>query len=417
MTAANSPLDGALGAMAHIMRASAAALALCCGAVAAQSAGSDTAAAEQAWQQAQQALHDGDTLRAQLWLERTLMLDPDRIEALVQLALIIQRSGDSAQAQPLIDSALRDPRLTPALRQALQSSLSGGPAAAGGAALFAYGLQYSDNPLLLSPAREVEITLPSGPVLLPNASQPKPAWLHSVEWAYQSPRGVVWDAAVQASTLSDARTAWRLGLTAPLSAGQYVTARAQQALDGGRHAALLWGATLGETGAAPGRRASPQAVVGLFDEPSSRRSGATLRLVWTVQQEDGRASYARGWPADAALWLDAELARRRVAHASRRADQARAGIRARWRLGERASLNAQGYAQADLQGYSPLLGNGAPRRVAAVDVDARWTLWRDPRQRNSLELSLSWTRRWSNLALYRGQERSLMLRWQHQWER
>ena len=175
---------------------------LACAATASQSADlQPEIEALQAFDQARVEISSQRYDRAEILLERVLMLHPENAEARIELAMLMARRGHTDGAQALVQSLLDDPRTEPEQTQALRGLLlqikntrpsqanpyaqdtrrakEGLTAAAKGiaqptanlpaAALWRgeASLTASSNPLARTSVEAITITLPDGPLSLP----------------------------------------------------------------------------------------------------------------------------------------------------------------------------------------------------------------------------------------------------------
>jgi hypothetical protein len=321
--------------------------------------------ATEAYDAALRALAAGDWADAQLMLERTLMLAPEHAEARVELAVLLAQRGEVDAARALLRSLLADPR-TPELQArritALVAALDAGqPGAATGPSVVASfietGLVRQRNPLARARLSDLTLTLPGGPVTLPLDQQVAPATL-----AYLRVRvGLPGDAGLEAVVLEPTTAQ---PPDSPLRTNGSV--------------ALFGQAALGDT--------PLQWLVGTVRAPDGfRRDLATValpardwRLALTALSEPqvgnrgviGRVE--RGWmPADG-RWLALGYADLEVMLRGS-PSQLRAGVVAQQMLpGTAWVFTQQLQLHTDLEGYSPLLADNAPRRLATGLLAADW---------------------------------------------
>lgn len=382
--------------------------------------------ADAAFAQALQAMQQQQWLQAELLLERTLMFYPAHAEALLQLALLLAQRDDPDSAMALIQVLLEDPATPPAHRQRLQALLGSAksPSVASAAqatvaqllphTVVSWGLTYSHNPLATTQAKELVLTLPQGDVTVPLQQRRNEGATGQLQLYHRWSGGLELQAATQASSAANARTASRFTLVGPLGRALPVplhwSLSGQQTLDGARRnaASLLWPVIAtqpGDTGAppVPPANAAPPTVLGLgwFEEPQSGRRGWTARV-------------QKAWPGAPAA-VQQGLAWAEYEHAQGASPNAvRAGWQGYRQLAPRWLLHASGYAQADSAGYSPLLANNKPRRIftAALALERQFA---SPVAGGQLALSLHWSQRWSNLPLFAWKDYGLGLQWQRQW--
>ena len=112
----------------------------------------------------------GEYEEAVLWLERALLLDPAQAGAQVDYALALRALGQESSARAFAHTLLSLADLPPAARQALESVLAPGPAAAQAEASavrhadLTLRLGYDHNPLNAPSRNAITLTLPTGPL-------------------------------------------------------------------------------------------------------------------------------------------------------------------------------------------------------------------------------------------------------------
>lgn len=379
---------------------------------------SEDMSTEQAWQQAQQAITQNDWPRAELWLERVLMLAPHRADAMLELARVLQRQGRLHAAHALLQTLVADPRTPAPHRRQLQSWLADIEfAAAGGAPPTATPVQstwtwyaglalgHHSNPMGLTSAAELTLTLPDGPLRLPLASRPRPGALAVVELGAEQTLGARWHAQWTHADLSAARSAWRLHASWPLPPSWWPS-RAwlqmgdQRTLDGGRRSTALAAFVLSGPNAAVDRQ--PVMVIGLYREATRR--GPLLR--WQIAPLGAGGGTAA---PNADIWAELELAARP------QPDLLRAGASLQWRPRANLVLGAGLQAHLDLQGYSPWLADGAPRRLVSADVHGTWTVWTAADGTAALLLTAGAFRRVANLQPWSMRGAYIQLQWRQAW--
>ena len=355
--------------------------------------------AEQAFADALTAVQEGELARAELLLERALMLNPEHAAARLELAglMAARRRNDAAHA--LILTLIEDPRTPEAHRTRLRSMLAnlGGealddqPSTTVLAEVFAGRMH---NPLARAAIPELTLTFPDGPVSLPVDQNIRPASVFGTSVR----RTVAGQSSLEASvqTLSSGGQAYRLGAMGriPVSGlGQESlvqwSAQTQQAFSGNtRHA---YGLVLS--------RASWALAGGGFNEPALGRHGAYLRADRLIPLRSNlvvngfvEAEYAANGPPS--LW--------------------RAGGAAAWTPAAGWFLLGQADLVRDTSGYSALLANDAHRRMHGFSAAVERALTPDG-VKWQLFLRGYVARRWSNLDLfdYRdfGAQVSLRRRW------
>lgn len=383
----------------------------------------------QSMEQARQELQRGQLDRAELLLERVLMLQPENAEARVELALLMARRGQMETARALLQGLADDLR-TPAEHRARLERLLDGLASLGQATAGSAGpanprvasgasapagpqsrplwrvetsLSWSSNPLARTALSDITFTTPDGPVQVPLTSRPRQGVLAGVGWARLAGAGGV-ELQLQEAGVSGAQTAVRLnawgGLPEALNPLSYMLSEI-----GGPATARLGHTWQWNVQAQQGLDGARRAMAGL-----SLLSG---RWRWTVQRYEEPTLADRGsvlradaqWPArPGLLW---------GAHAERSASSTRS--QGTWRLGGQAQwVPAGGWraqllwqAQQDLQGYSPLLANGAPRRLQTWQGSLERTL--NLGSEKTLSARLLATQRRSNIELFDFKELAFQL--------
>lgn len=369
-----------------------------------------------AWREAQQALARQDWVQAELWLERTLMLMPEHAESLVQLALVLLQRGRTETAQALIAALEADPRTPPQQRvrlAQLREAAGGHPPAMSDRAdrtTVQIGLGRSSNPLAVTSAREIRLTLPGGDLVASLNQRPQPANLATAEVIHQTASGAQWALQLRRSDLSGTAGAWRLGALLPLGDGDGTTPAAagpwalqigaQRGLDAsaGANVQLIHRcANTADTGGAW------LCGVGLFGENTGRR-GLLLRVLRS-QTTHGAAHAPQ--PLAMQAWAEAEIVR-----GSAQPDVLRLGAQLSWQPAPAWRVLGALQAQTDTAGYSPLLGGGAPRRLLTGQLALQWRLPVQPAS-GQWTLQLATARRHANLPLFAWREHNLQLLWQH----
>jgi len=356
--------------------------------------------ANTAYQSALQALQQQRWTDAELWLERTLMYQPNHAEALLQLALLLAQRGEHTSAQALIQALLQDPRTPPAHRARLQALLLADPVAAAtpvkphGQASLATG--YGSNPLGLSSASHITLTLPAGDVTLPLQNQPRPASQTTLAVQQQWPSGAQLGASATASAAAQSQTAWSVTASLPVPSNTFalpptaqLQASASQGLDGASRQAL------GAQWLATGLRWR----AGYYHEPSAQRKGWYLNAT-TDAHNLGQALWVQSW-------LGYE-------HAQAAASPAvRASLTLQAHLSPATLVQCQTQWQQDTRGYSPLLDNNAKRQLLTSVLSLAHT-WPAP-GRGTWQATAYLQRRWSNLPLFAWQDQGLSLAYNLPW--
>ena len=338
--------------------------------------------AAQSMEQAREDLQRGRLDRAELLLERVLMLQPENAEARVELALLMARRGQVDAARGLLQGLRDDPRTPAEYRDRLNTLRSGlavasrpGTASSGqGARQDAAAapldnaqrpaaeeapvwraeasLAWSSNPMARTALSDVTFTTPDGPVQVPLSSRPQPGALAGLGLARLGGSSGfelhLQEAAVAGAQPSVRLMGWGAVPSAWMSPGMKSTTsllqwnmQAQQGLDGSRRA--MAGLSL-----VSGRW---RGALHHYLEPTMDDRGHLFRLDLQVVDHPK---------------LQVAVYGERSASSARDQGSVRAGWHAQWLPGAgwRAQLLWQ--AQHDLQGYNPLLANGAARRLWSV---------------------------------------------------
>lgn len=329
--------------------------------------------------------------RAEILLERVLMLHPEHAEARIELALLMARRGHRFGAQALVQSLIDDPRTeteyAQALRQ-LQAQIKKGPAEAinpyaldsrkATARLSAAGqgavvpaaappevsaswrgeasLSASSNPLARTSSGAITITLPDGPLSLPLSQTTKSGALTGLNLSRTSATNGA-ELALQRADVSGTTTAARAVAWAQLPLMQWLPdslqpdqlppvlayAQAQRGLDGQRRAMAGLTAVLG----------AQRLSLSHYEEYGMNDHGTVVRA---------EHNHPRLWGTD---WQTS------IEHSSSAVGPQgywRAGLSAENLLGEGRKLLAQLSHQQDTYSYSTLLQDGAKRRLTTAYV-------------------------------------------------
>ena len=371
--------------------------------------------------QALEDLRAGRLDRAELLLERALMLQPENAEARVELALLMARRGQVDAARSLLQGLVDDPRTPQDHRRRLlalvnvvsemQLQTAGGlsrlPSTAEARDKAAPGVlaqrpaplwrteatvSWSTNPLARTGLTDITLTTPEGPVQVPLASRPQSAAVAGI--AFSRVEGLQgFELATVRADLRDAQTALRLGAWGPVPQ-QFApltmtwNLQAQQGFDGARR----WMA--GVTSSSRAWRGS----VFHYREPSSEDSGFVLRAEGLVVDR----------PA-AAVSVHVE----RSESTQRDAGSWRAGTSAQFRPAPGWHVQAQFQAQKDLQGYSPLLDAGAARWLTTSSLTLERTL--PLASEKTLTFRALAAQRRSNIVIFAFREASLQVQYAHSW--
>lgn len=359
----------------------------------------EAAESSEAFEQALKELQSEQWGQAELYLERSLMLNADHAEARLQLALLLARRGQIDAAKSLIQSLIDDPRTSAEHRSRLQILLASSlplaslpPEATPRAQTKAeITVGYTRNPYARASLEELTLTLAQGSITLPVTRNDQPAGTASL-----SLRHIVQDrwgleVSQQQWGGAEGRNASSLLVFGGTTlAGQSVqwSALALRSLDDTTRQAL-------------GLSFPQQAwrfTSGLFNEPDFDRRGYSLRI-------------DRGWMASPSLQsvTFAELERATAGKSS----LVRAGILAEWAMAPSWVVSAQATLHHDLQGYSPLLASNAPRNMLAayLALEHHWA----PAPRWRLVSRVHLAQRWSNLSLFQYRDAGVQFSVQRLW--
>jgi hypothetical protein len=359
----------------------------------------------EAFAQARQALGEQRLDRAELLLERVLMLQPENAEARVELALLMARRGQPDTARALLVGLAQDPRTPPPHRERLlvlveglnQRPLPAPVVAKVVPALWRLesGLTWSSNPLARTRADELLFTTPDGLVALPLLNKPQPGAVAAMSLARtQGTAGI--EVQLQGVDVSGAHPAARVAAWGSWPIEQFAPAvqwslAAQQGLDSARRqtAGLSW------------TRSSLRWSVFRYIEPELSDRGHLLR--WEAQ-----------WPGIPALpGLQGGVHVERAASTAKDQGAWKAGLLAQTLLPADLRLQLQWTAQKDTHGYSPLLANGAPRWLTST----QWVLEKGLDLGNGKTLSLRalTTQRRSNIELFAFREHAFQIQAAKMW--
>lgn len=339
----------------------------------------------QAYDQARVEITNQRYDRAEILLERVLMLHPENAEARIELAMLMARRGHTDGAQALVQSLIDDPRTEPEQNQALQSlsqhiknmqpalanpyaldtrkakqSLTlaaqniAQPTASQPAAALWRGevsLTASSNPLARTSAGAITITLPDGPLSLPLSQTAKPGSLaaatlsrttatYGAELSVQAVSVTGATAAARAVLWSQVPwTQWLPETIKPLSAAPVLAyAQAQRGLDGQSRTMAGLTTVLGA------QRLSLSHYIdsGINDRGIVVRAEHNAPRMWGTQWL-ASIEHSNSSMGPQAYW--------------------RVALGAEYALGNRRKLLAQITHQQDAHSYSALLQQGAKRRL------------------------------------------------------
>jgi hypothetical protein len=320
--------------------------------------------AEQALDEARQAILDRALDRAELRLERVLMLVPDHAEARVMLASLMAQLGRLETALLLLQSLIDDPRTAEDYRQRLRSiylliiqaprlaSLNRLPQRLGPdptpqaywRSEIAYGL--STNPLSRTSANELPLTFADSQVSLPLQERPVSGQYLTASIANFAKDSGFDFSATRVATASDQQRlsdAARFIAWGPIIRPLYWQFQAQQGLDAQRRY------TLGLSYVEGRHRVN----VSAYNDPARADAGGLIRYEQRVI------------PAMGGLWSSNI---ERGFRAARTPDYWRLGVSGEYDLGSQRFLVMNWSVQADLSGYNPLLENNSRRWLETRSV-------------------------------------------------
>jgi len=377
--------------------------------------------------EARQASAAGQWDRAEILLERVLMLMPEHAEARIDFALLMARRGQPETARQLLRGLIEDPRTPDDYRRQLQAMIRTLPseqpayrpaetlaASRNGRAPVAGSSRpvwrgeaswlASTNPLARTSASELLLTVGGGTVALPLATRPEAGHVTALALSRNTASGGM-DASFQAlaqpaeglEASAHRLSLWRTLLTnetwALLPRGTELqgTVQTQQGFDGlRRHTAGLML-----------QKDRYRLSLLHYAEPAQEEAGALLRY-------EQRWAWTPGtWTVAGALMLERSASLRRT--------------QGHWRVGfvSESVVTAQGKlqlqitAQQDTAPYSVLLENNARRRLltAYVGFEQQWASGAN----QALVGRVFAGRRSSNLSLFDFQDAGAQLAWVRQW--
>jgi hypothetical protein len=381
-----------------------------------------------AYAEARQASAAGQWDRAEILLERVLMLMPEHAEARIDFAVLMARRGQPETARQLLRGLIDDPRTPADYRQRLLAMVSAlpreqpSPRPEGGLKAATFGRPsangsppravwrgeaswlVSTNPLARTSASELLLTVGGGTVALPLATRPEAGHVTGLALSRATATGGV-DVSFQAlaqpaeglEASAHRLSLWRSLLTheswpmLPAGAELQGAVQTQQGFDGlRRHTAGLML-----------RKAAYRLSLLHYAEPGQEEAGALLRY-------EHRWATPRGsWPTVGAVMLERS--------ASQRREQGywRLGVVTESTVSASGKLQLQLTAQQDTAPYSVLLENNAKRRLFTgyVGFEQQWNLG----DRTALVGRLFAGRRLSNLALFDFQDAGAQLAWVQLW--
>lgn len=329
----------------------------------------------QAFKQAQAEIDSQRYDRAEVLLERVLMLHPEHAEARIELALLMARRGHGEGAQALLQSLIDDPRTQAEFAEALRGlkdQINKGFPAAGSlgapkdqepntrlSAVAWRGeasISSSSNPLARTSVDAITITLPNGPLSLPLNQAAQSGTVIGLTLSRNTATYGT-ELAVQNASVSGTTPAARALLWGALPLSQWLPnamenagvppvlayAQLQRGLDAQHRSQLGVTAVLG----------AQRISLSHYEEHSVSDRGTTVRVEYHP---------ARFWGTD---W-----------QASLEHSNSSVGPQAYWRtglgvekaLGQGSKLLYQLTLQKDNYSYSALLRGGAPRKLSTAYV-------------------------------------------------
>lgn len=356
--------------------------------------------ARQALDQALQALANSQWQEAEILLERTLLLQPENAQAMLEMAQLLAHQGRVAGAQAFIQLLLDDVRTPPAHRQRLQQLVQQlgtpaqlpqpDPAPPHWALELAGG--HSTNPLAMTDSRAITLTPSSGPVTVPLNTRPHSANYTALGLQWQSDSGYLLALQAQQLDLAQAQTGLRLALQGPLAMNTAKNRLYWQIL----RQIQLDGATRHQLGV--GMTHAPWSMqLDWYKEPTDGRAGLHLRTQYQLQPSPS-------WQLQGAFEAENNT-------------NGATGAPGMWRLQASAAyrpaspwqLQLHWSHQADTAAYSPLLAYGAPRRLNTLQVNIGYQIsphW---------ALSAYTARRQANIDLFTWAETNVRLAWANRW--
>lgn len=390
--------------------------------------------AQATYWQALQALKQEQWVQAELLLERTLLLQPENAQAIVDLAMLLAVRDRPGAARALLTALIEDSRTPPGqlsrltmLRSSIGTSTgavpeslsavtanataasgaTGTPAAPGAPrpaspswtasapVTTEWLVGFGSNPLISPSTDRLTLTLPDGDYQFPLEQRRRSAGYGSFMLQGSAWRGVEWLAQAQKTDSSGLDPAIRLQAQALLGQGLGVGIQAQ-----GRLQQYTDGSQRRQLGLEVQR--GPWAVVaGLYDEVARSRTGWTGRA--GVQATLGGKSLAT-----VAAWLETESNRREGAPG-----YGGMGFAFAWKPASRSAIQAQALWQRDRAGYNPLLANNAHRWLVSTHAFGEQEISRTSR---SVWLVRAYTtRRLSNIGLFEGGDKGIQVIWRNTW--
>lgn len=373
----------------------------------------DPSGAGRALSEAREALARQAWSEAELLLERALMLNPSSAETLIELARLLALRGRPEEASAMVEALMADPRtpepqlrgLRALLAQLDQSrrfaALTSDPRTRHPSAAdlpgpsqnrwrFEATTGYSSNPLVVTSASAINVTLPEGTLSFPLEGRPGRAAYGVLTAGMQAPSGIEVVFQAQQVDLPNQEVAYRAGLSLPLSRGLMALLRTQRFGDGTQRYQVDVSSPMG---------GAWTAQAGWYQEPSRLRQGPRGRVEW--MRTVGQAAQL-GW------WIDGEANWDAGAPGY-------AGVGARAVFSPHPSWVAttQAQVQKDTAGYSPLLERNARRTLLTYQFGLEAAL--GSASTSPWRFRLYDSRRISNLALFSWKDRGVQLVWRRAW--
>lgn len=355
--------------------------------------------AQQAFEQARQAIQLKQWQQAELLLERTLLLQPEHAQAMIEMATLLAQRGQPESAHALIQMLLQDPRTPPAHRLHLQQlawQLSPYTPQAETPTTHSVGLDiaigHSTNPLVAANVRDITLTPASGPVSFPLSTRPQSAATIAAAAHWANPKGYAASVQLQHVNLPQARPGIKLLMQAPLpfrplGANMHWQLHTQRYPDGTQRHQLGAGAANGQTAW----------LLGWYAEPASNRSGWQLRTQHAMLRTPQ-------WTVVGGVDIETS-----VAGTSAPPGAIRANARLAYRPGAQWQLVAHWQGHADTSAYSPLLAQGARRHMNTMQLNIEHSIG------GNWVLRGYAARRWANIPLFGWADAGVQLGWVTTW--
>jgi hypothetical protein len=382
---------------------------------------------------AQQAEAEGEWARAELWLERALLLQPENAQARFDWARLLLRRGERETGLALLDSLVTDPRTTEAQRRRLMALMDdlrrssplatianpntpepaprvgshpgsppGSPPRSTSTPairqIWETSIGYSHNPLAQSSVREVALTLPQGNLLLPLESRPQAAAVGGLRATLESSQGWLLQSQLQ-GVAGQGVPSLRVGALWAPGGWWGVYAHAQRLADATRRAQAGFQAVKSLNTASTDTAASNTALIGqisLYNEPDIPRQGQGLRAM-LLHSPNAQ------WNVSA--WVETETRR----GTSGPPGWVQAAAQVEFKPRNHINLSAQVLDHKDTSGYSPLLENNVPRRMKTLNAQLEWRFGPQPQEGWALRAHAG--RRLSNLPLFAWEDAGLTVLW------